>query len=403
MEPNTDYTFSAWVKGSYLSAGNSGHASIGVVDPTTGKFMIYSKYNRKSSRSNRQIYPTAWDEEWHLRSVAFNSGDLTEVTIALCGDNSKLWVDGIALYKNGQGVKYMGARNAGYARPDYGAYYVTCKESDSLLTNSSFSSGDTFWKTGNGWKNGFLSVINDNSSYGKVLRYKEGDGYGTYYIKWVEVKPNTDYSFYFDIKVKQSGGGGLVILDDCMSKPNQIANFVFDTMLYGTDWDRYYIQFNSSNFTRIGIAVCNMGGEALMDNIRLFESSKGFKDTSGETVGTIATQKTTKKPTDSIPTVVGGGQNTTTAGGETTTTAEGETTTVIEGETTTVEGVTDATRPPEADAPAADADTAPDKEPKFDFTWTVVGIAGGIVLLVGGGGVALFLLLRRKKMTPPTE
>ena len=41
VQPNTDYVFSAWVKGGYLSASNAGHASIGVIDPTTGKFMIY--------------------------------------------------------------------------------------------------------------------------------------------------------------------------------------------------------------------------------------------------------------------------------------------------------------------------------------------------------------------------
>ena len=393
VEKNTDYVFSAWVKGGYLSDGNVGHGSIGVVDPTTNKFMIYSDFRTRGSRANRQIYPTAWDNEWHLRSVRFNSADLTEVTIALCGDDSKMWVDDIALYKNGQGLKYMGDRNVGFARVDHYAEYKTCKDSANLLTNGDFSGGTNFWKTGNGWKNGFLSVVNDNSDHGKVLRYKEGDGYGTYYIKWVDVQPNTDYAFSFDIKIKGDGHGSLTLLDDCMSKPEAIVSFVYDPDIYGTDWGRYYIEFNSSTFSRIGIAVCNMGGEALMDNLRLFKASDGKVDTSDDTVGTVATLASTKAP------VAGNVATKAPTAGETTTTATDETTTTVTGETTTAGDVTDATTAPsqEADAPEADTDVTPEPGVDNEFSWASV-IAASVGVLVIAGGVVLFLILRKKKI-----
>ena len=302
VEKNTNYVFSAWVKGSYLSATNSGHASIGVVDPTTGKFMIYPSYRTRCSRANRQVYPTAWDEEWHLRSVAFNSADLTQVTIALCGENTQMWVDGMALYQNGNGVKYVGERNASNLIVDMDAEALVCKDSACLTTNSGFADGNRYWSTGHGWRNGYLSVTSDDKIHGKVLHYTgTNDGYGTYYTMWVDVKPNTDYSFAFDVKILKNGSGKLAILDDAMSSPRVLLGFEFDKDIYGSDWGSYYIKFNTGVYTRIGISVCNLGGEALMDNLRLFKSSDGKEPENGGTVATIAPQATTTTKTPTTP------------------------------------------------------------------------------------------------------
>ena len=387
VEPDTDYVFSAWIKGAYLSASNSGHASIGVIDPSTGKFMIYPKYATRCSRANRQIVPTAWDDEWHLRSVMFNSADLTEVTIALCGENSQLWVDDLALYKNGQGVKYVGARNAGRLEVDMGAEALTCKDSACLTKNATFASGNTYWKDGAGWKNGFLSITSADKAHGKALHYTgTSDGYGVYYTQWVSVQPNTDYSFAFDVKILKNGGGKLMILDDAMSQPRTLMGFEFDTEVYGSDWGSYYIQFNSGVYTRVGIAVCNLGGEALMDNLRLFKTANGTKPASGGTVATIApnattttTTKVTTTPTETPSTET---QDTTSTDPSTTVT----TLPTMEGETTTTS---------QEVAPDADADVTPEPAIPNDFPWLYAAIGGTVVLL--GGGVVLFFLLRKKK------
>ena len=45
----------------------------------------------------------------------------------------------------------------------------------------------------------------------------------------------------------------------------------FDQYYYGVDWFNTTVNFNSGNFDRIGIAVVDAGGEALIDNMRLFE------------------------------------------------------------------------------------------------------------------------------------
>ena len=377
VEKNTDYIFSTWIKGAYLSAGNSGHGSIGVIDPTTGKFMIYPSYRTRSSRANRQVYPTAWDNDWHLRAVSFNSGDLTEITIALCGDNTQMWVDGIALYKNGEGIKYTGERMKNQMKMNFGADILTCKDSDSLAVNPTLSAGTKGWEDGAGWQNGFLTVTEGDKSHGKVLKYTAGDGYGVFYTKWVELKPNTDYSFAFDMKIVKSGAGKLSLLEDRMDLPVGIMGFEFDADIYGEDWGSYYVQFNSGVYTRVGIAVCNEGGEALLDNLRLFETAKGIVPVEVE------------DPDDS---------GTSTDGDATTTTAVDGVTDPTDGDATTTIA-SDGSHPTSATAsqPADEdvADTAGDAQPKRGSPWLLIGIIGAVLLI--GGGVALYLFLRKKK------
>ena len=390
VQPNTNYVFSAWVKGTFLSATNSGHASVGVMDPTTNKFMIYPSYRTRCSRNNRQIYPTAWDEEWHLRSVAFNSADLTEVTIALCGENSKLWVDGMALYKNGEGLKYVGERNGGQMKIDMTAEVLECKDSASLTQNSGFSGGTSYWKNGAGWKNGFLSVTDSDKTHGKALHYTGTfNSNGVYYIQWVDVKPNTDYSFAFDVKILEGGMGKLMVLQDKMSRPEPILGFEFDKDIYGGDWGSYYIKFNSGVYTRVGIAVCNLGGEALMDNLRLFKSADGTQPAEGGTVATIApnatTTTTTKKPTTTTtaPVIDDDGA------GDTTTVTDPDVTedTTLSDETTTTTLAADV-----ADTPV-DGDDTSEPAPRKWLLWVGVG-AGAIVAIAA---VAILLLVMKKK------
>ena len=384
VEKNTDYVFSAWIKGAYLSAANSGHASIGVIDPTTGKFMIYPAYRTRSSRANRQLYPTAWDGDWHLRAVSFNSGDLTEVTIALCGDNTQMWLDGLALYKNGDGLKYTGERMNGRMQIDVAADPLVCKDAALLTKNSGFGNGSTYWKEGAGWQNGFLSVTDSDQSHGKALHYTAcADGYGVFYTQWVEVKPHTDYSISFDIKVLQSGGGKFLLLDDRMDGPVPLLGFEFDKDIYGEDWGSYYIRFNTGAFTRVGIAVCNLGGEALMDNIRLFKTADGYEDTTSGSVATVAPTVTT--------TTVGGPDTPTASVEEATASSEAG-----EGDTPTtafVEETSPSATHPVAGTPAHEHEDKADE--KRGFPWLAVGIGGAVLLI--GGGVALFFFLRKKK------
>ncbi|MBQ6848832.1 MAG: carbohydrate binding domain-containing protein [Clostridia bacterium] len=404
VQPNTDYVFSAWVKGGYLSASNAGHASIGVVDPTTGKFMIYSEKRGRASRANRQIYPTAWDNQWHLRSVAFNSGDLSEISIALCGDGTKLWVDDIALFKNGDGVKYTSTNITANMRVDFYSDEYTCADTKCLNKNTAVNSAD-YWKNGLGWRGGFLSVV-DGGKSGKALKYKaSANTYGTYYIQWIDVTPHTEYVFYMDAKILQSGDGRVALLNSRLTLPEDVVFMALDKEVYGSDWFKFYVTFNSSAFTRVGIAVCDMGGEALLDNIRLFKKADGTLVEKNDGHNTAGTTAPGQKPGTTVPGQKPG--------------------------TTTVPGGTDATQPTnpdgtpsegdgDADNGAADSQDKGNKKDQnnkkdqpaslMDFLGNLSGPVllaisfGGMVLLIGLG-VGVYFLIRaigkKKKTAPP--
>ena len=67
-----------------------------------------------------------------------------------------------------------------------------------------------------------------------------------------------------------------MIVQDNMSLPQAMAAFECDKDVYGEEWKSYYIQFNTTVFTRVGIAICDLGGEALFDNVRLFDVSNAL-------------------------------------------------------------------------------------------------------------------------------
>ena len=287
VQKNTDYVFSAWVKGAYLSANNKGHSSIGVIDPDTGKFMVYWEYYRsyaRASRQDQQICPTAWDDEWHLRSVAFNSGNQSEVTIALYGYGSQMWLDDIALFKNGDGTKYTSVNMQSDLRVNYYSDVYTCSDAKCANKNPGVESTD-YWKNGAGWDSGFLSVVSGGKS-GKALQYSAAAGDGIYYIQWVDVTPSTDYVFSLDAKILKSGEGRIGLLSDHLTQPTEAVFLAFDQEVYGTDWVDFCVTFNTSGFTRVGIVVCDLGGKALIDNIQLFKLSdaQGVVDENGNVV-----------------------------------------------------------------------------------------------------------------------
>ena len=403
VEKNTDYTFSTWIKGDYLGPDNEGHASVGVWDPVLNGFMVYLEFYRDTPRGSRltqQIYPTAWDDEWHLRSVAFNSGNDTTVTIALYGVGSQMWLDDMALYKSKDGLKYIGTNLGAELDYYFSVQHPNCDPAKSVTQNVRMDdTKSTFWQSGDGWRNGFLSFKDNKYEFGRSLKYTATSAKdGNYYIKWVDVQPNTQYVFSANIKILKSGNGKLSLLEDKWY-PNAFESMAieFNQDAFGDGWIQHRIRFNTSGYTRVGIAICDLGGEALLDNIRLFKVSDGkevsdpYKDPSGNNV---------TAPVVTVKPSVQGGVSTE----DTTTTPEEGATTTIADATTTVEGDTTVTTAPDAavDTPAEDTDVTPEGEAKGGFPWHILLAAGGGTLVIAGA-VVLFLLLRKKKTTPPTE
>ncbi|MBQ3202918.1 MAG: carbohydrate binding domain-containing protein [Clostridia bacterium] len=261
LKANTEYTFSSFIKGAYLSDSNKGQASIGVIDPDTGKYMFYWEYFRsypRASRETKQMYPTAYDDEWHIRSVTFNTGSLTTATIALYGYSSQIWVDGLALFETANGMKYEnGESSKAIVSTEYSpASGATNAVSDPLVNDASY------WNTGAGYKQGFMSIAS-----GKLTYTASSDPVGVRYTKWIDVKPGTDYYYSYTVNVTSAGNGRVALLDNAMLLPNEVVTTAFSSTGTKTVTGR----ISTGKYDKLGLCVVDLGGVATIDNIYLYE------------------------------------------------------------------------------------------------------------------------------------
>ena len=323
--------------------------------------------------------------------------------IALYGHSSTLRVDGMALYPSDKGVKYQPKTTAVTVKIDDGS--GTCPDSKNLITDP-YVTKTNYWQTGSGWDNGFMFGSQSDADHGTSLRYKESEKNGVYYVKWIDVQPNTDYVFSMHFKVVQNGAGYIALAARDANGPSPILIINMDKDIYGEDWLPFHIRFNSGSYTRIALAVCDRGGEALMDNLRVYRYADADPvtddtDTTTPSITIPTVASTTKKPTTE-PTKASSTETPSTAGSTTVgsvtdtdpTQSNGTdaSTTITNGVDDTDPTSTTASQPAEEDV----ADTDGNAEPKREKTpWLLIGILGAVVII--GGGIALFLFLRKKK------
>lgn len=279
VKADTNYVFSTWIKGAYISKDNPLYnATVGIVNEQ-GEFLSMEEW--VFLNGERQIVPTAWDNAWHLRAIQFNSADATRVGICLSGSGSQLWLDDMALFKVGDGKKYVSANMAGAVKLNFADVPATCAAKNNLIQDGTFSTKEsvTFWEDSHGWRNGVLSFAENEYEYGTSLKYTaSGRDAATATIKWIDVQPDTDYTFSMSMRILKSGNGRLLLLDDKLREKEEFLLVTFDRSAYDQDDARYgwytlSCTFNTDEYSRIGIAIVDDGGEVLLDNLRLFKNS----------------------------------------------------------------------------------------------------------------------------------
>ena len=285
VERNTLYTFSAWVKSPRLSANNRATATFGIADAETGEFLIYEPYTGATpgtatlSSPTMQLMATSPDGQWHLRSVTFYSGTATTVNVALYGAQSVLQLDDIALYKLANGVEYISELRSTYLDGEINTGAKYCADEDSLIPvpHMTGKAAEKHWSDNPAWRNGFLSMTQTGDSHDYVLKYTASSRpLKLTYIDWIDVLPETQYTLTLDVKVLAEGDGRIAMLDDNVLKPSEFYMVFFESD--DGDWQTYSITFNSGPYSRIGFAIVDGGGEAYIDNTRLFRSDLGIEE-----------------------------------------------------------------------------------------------------------------------------
>ena len=280
VEPDTEYYFTVFVRGEKWSDTNKCDMYLGIVNPETGKFVPQGfGINNKRHDENRQ-YSVTYDNEWHIVRGVVNSGSATRLGIGFCGGNAVAYIDDMYFFKSENKVLYKSAKlNIASAQVITDAPKKTeCAAAANLFKNYDISdvSGDTFWTSGKGFFP-TIKLADTGTTMGNAIYYCEntyGTGYpkGTYYIKWIDVKVNTDYTFAADYRVIKAGDGWFGLINGSEFLPSRIKGFTFAAVTEGSR-ETAAVTFNTGGYTKIGFVVCDDGGEAYINNLRLFENT----------------------------------------------------------------------------------------------------------------------------------
>ena len=274
VEKNKNYIFSVWLKGEYYSKSNTNDAHITLTS--------------KSGKILASVAPASWDNEWHLLSVMFNTRGINSVDLNVAAANSTMYIDDIYLFDESNKIESKGAALSKRASlTAYSPENNGCADTDNLIENYDLSltvEQNDFWQTGTVYGRR-VNIKNTGYGYhGKALHYKETDdlfyGKKTYYFKWIDVKPDTSYTFSADLLIMHSNQNGCFKLVDGNSYlPTDIAVFNYSEENFKSDytWQNVSCVFETNDCKRVGIAIFDGGGEAYIDNLRLCETSKSVK------------------------------------------------------------------------------------------------------------------------------
>lgn len=272
VEPYTTYYFAAIVKGEQWSENNKCDFTLGFGDPRTGKFIKGAGAMTEDSQKG-----FGCDGNWHIVRNAFVSGSDNKVLITLCGSSCVVYIDKLYLFKESDRIDFKFSKRDAKGGNIVNLYPEKriCSKEENMLVNGTFDESDlSFWETGLSF--GMTVTIEDTkSNYGKAMHYLEntyGSGYPkqTYYIKWIDVEKNTDYTFSGECLTLKNGKGWFGILDGNRYVPNPIQKYFFKGL--ANTWCKVGVTFNTGEYDRIGFAVCDCGGEAFIDNLHFFKA-----------------------------------------------------------------------------------------------------------------------------------
>lgn len=274
VEPDTTYYLGAVVRGDKWNDTNKCDMTLGFVNPETGKFLHNNTGGSLTDESQKGF---AFDGNWHIVKNAFYSGNLNKIGIGFCGSSFSAYVDSLTLYKMEDAIDYkFPKRDAeGGKLVNLNPPVATCDDAQNLFENHDLEGGDySFWESGVSF--GMTATLGcHDDAHGTSLHYTENT-YGTdtpkqtYYIKWLDVEKNTNYTFAAEYCTAKEGKGWFGVMTGNAYLPTPIQKYFFNT--FEDAWCPVAVTFNTGDYDRIGFVVCDCGGEGYIDNLYFFKA-----------------------------------------------------------------------------------------------------------------------------------
>ena len=279
VKPNTDYYFTVFARAEQRDSVNKNDIRFGIVDPYNGEFI-------KTSNRNYEVHGlfVSSDDAYHIVRFNFNSGNAKRIGIGFKGASSSLFVDDMYLFESTDAKLYnpplrdMKSVTVTSSAPEK----LDCDDNRNLIENGNFSGDDiSFWESAGSY--GYTAQIkNTGTTRGKAMHYTAnlkytGNPKKTYLIKWIQVEPDTEYTFTAEYSILKVGNGGFGMINGNYWHPDKILMYEFndEDIAENSKWTRASFSFNTSDYKRVGFFVYDGGGEAYVDNIKLFKTSDG--------------------------------------------------------------------------------------------------------------------------------
>lgn len=274
LKKNTDYVISMSLLGEFMSENNLADMNIQLINDKTG-FAISTGHSVCNG-----ITPTRWDNDWHRRAVAFNTGDSDKIGVRISGKSASCYIDDIvicnALYAQVAPQKYDKQVDPVLARFDYvsadtidiGTDIVTCKDKDNLLKNGTFTASDvSFWDELLN-KDVFSLAQDYKDTKNTTLKYLNNSERNYNMLKWVEVEPNTKYVAYTRIRGDVEGDAAFTLVTGTVNpEPVRLAKYTPER--WDGVWQTYSVVFNTADDTKIGFGFFDGGGGLSLDDFVL--------------------------------------------------------------------------------------------------------------------------------------
>ena len=269
---HTTYTFGAWVKGGYLSTEYPGEVRFGIVN-SHDEFIDFAQDAKKHTALESSKTSMARDMRWHRVGFEFYTGDFAEVTFVIRGENALMWFDDMVLAKSSYCVKES---EKVLIAPVVSEVYTTntpsCDPKDNAISEISLNNAE-YWEDTVITREAVDVSADPRNLKNEVLYYLAGDHIShSYYSRKVSLKADTDYTFtaFYRSDMESEASFGFY------HKTEYESPIVFYVSASEPgDWRFITFNFNTKDYDELTFFIQDNGGNLVLDDVRLFEASKG--------------------------------------------------------------------------------------------------------------------------------